>query len=121
MSVHQTAIIDPSAQIGQNVRIGPYAVIGPGAVIGDDCEIRSHAVIEYTELGASCVVYPGACLGLEPQHLRYNGEKTVLKVGARCTFREGVTAHRGTALDHSVTTIGDDCYFMALSHIAHDC
>lgn len=119
--IHSTAIIDAKAQIGKNVSIGPYAVIGPDVVIKDGCQIASHAVIEYTELGENCRVFPHAMLGFEPQHLKYKGEKTKLVIGPRCVFREGSIMHRGTALDKSVTTIGSDCYFMGLSHIAHDC
>lgn len=121
MNIHPTAVVHPTASIGKDVEIGPYAIIGPDAVIGDRCVIGSHSVIEFTELGADCTVFPHACLGMAPQHLLYKGEKTKLVVGARSVFRESVTAHRGTVLDKGVTTIGNDCYFMALSHVAHDC
>lgn len=121
VSIHSTAVVDPGAELGAGVVIEPYAIIGPHVKIGDNTLIRSHAVLEYAELGKDCVVYPHACLGLAPQHLKYKGERTKLVVGDRVTFRESVTVHRGTALDKSITTIGNDCYFMALSHIAHDC
>lgn len=121
MSIHPTAIIDPSSYIGQGVEVGPYVVIGPHTTLGDGCRIASHVTIEHAELGPECVVYPGATLGLSPQHLGYKGEKTKLIVGRRCTFREGVTAHRGTLFDKGVTRIGDDGFFMAYCHIAHDC
>src|SRR3989338_5177501 len=121
MSIHPTAIIDPSARIGAHVSIGPYTVIGPEVTLNEGCRILSHAVIEYTELGEGCIVYPHVTLGLGPQHLKYKGEKTKVVVGPRCQFREGVTVHRGTTLDQGVTTIGSDGFFMALSHIAHDC
>ncbi len=121
MSIHPSAVIDPSSRIGDNVTIGPFVVIGPQCVIGDNCRIISNAVVEYTELGVGCIIYPQASLGLPPQHLGYKDEKTKLVVGKNCTFREGVTVHRGTAQDKSVTRIGNNGYFMALSHIAHDC
>lgn len=121
MSIHSTAIIHPTAKIAKNVNIDAYAVIGPDVVIADGCHIRAHTVLEYAELGENCVVYPFVSIGLEPQHLKYKGEKTKVVVGARCQFRESVTIHRGTALDKNVTIIGNDCYFMALSHVAHDC
>lgn len=121
MSIHSTAIIHPGTKIGQDVQIDAYAVIGPDVVIGDRCRIWSHTTIEYTTLGNDCEVFPQASLGLAPQHLGYKGEKTKLLVGSHCVFREGVTVHRGTPIDKSITTIGDHGYFMALSHIAHDC
>lgn len=119
--IHTSVIIDKSAQIGKNVTIGPYSIIGPDTVIGDNCRIDAHSVIEYTELGSDCKVFYAAKLGLEPQHMKYKGEKTKLVVGPRTVFREGSIMHRGTVLDKGVTTIGSDCYFMGLSHIAHDC
>jgi UDP-N-acetylglucosamine acyltransferase len=119
--IHSTAIIDPSAKIGKNVSIGPYAVIGPDVILHDGCQISSHAVIEYTELGENSRVFPFASLGLEPQHLKYKGEKTKVVTGARCVFREGSQVHRGTMLDKGVTTIGNDFYLMGLAHVAHDC
>ncbi len=121
MSIHSTAIVDAKAKIGKNVSIGPYAVIGPEVEIGDDCKIWPHVTIEYTHLGKNCEVFPQTSLGLAPQHMKYKGEPTRLEVGDRVVFREGVTAHRGTPLDKNMTRIGNDCYFMALSHIAHDC
>ncbi len=121
MSIHASAIIDSKAKIGKDVSIGAFAVIGPDVEIGDGCRIWSHTTLEHVTLGQKCEVYPQVSLGLAPQHLKYAGEPTRLVVGDRTVFREGVTAHRGTALDKSLTKIGSDCYFMALSHIAHDC
>lgn len=121
MSIHPTAIVDSGTRIGKNVSIGPFAVIGADVEIGDGCQIWPHTTLEHTTLGKECQVFPQASLGLAPQHLKYKGEKTRLIVGDRTIFRESVTAHRGTALDQSKTIIGNDCYFMALAHIAHDC
>lgn len=121
MAIHPTAVVDPSARIGSDVEIGPFTVIGPSVTIGDGCRILGQSTIAHTDLGPKCVVYPQAALGLDPQHLQYKGEPTTLIVGEGTVFREGVTAHRGTALDKSVTRIGSGCLFMALSHIAHDC
>jgi len=121
MTIHKTAIIDPSAQIGNDVTIDAYAVIGPGVHLGDRCHIRSHAVLEYAELGKECVVFPFASIGLPPQHTGYKGEPTIVTIGERCIFREGVTVHRGTLFDKGATIIGNDGFFMSCSHVAHDC
>jgi len=121
MSIHKTAIIDPSAKLGKDVVIDAYAVVGPGVQLGDKCHIRSHAILEYAELGSECVVYPFASIGLPAQHTGYKGESTKVTIGQRCVFREGVTVHRGTLFDKGVTTIGNDGFFMAQSHVAHDC
>jgi len=120
--IHETAIIDPQAVLGRNLRIGAYAVIGAGVSLGDGCEVGPHAVIEGpTRLGCGNRLSAHAVLGLPPQDTRYAGEPTTLEIGARNTFREFVTIHRGTPKDRGVTRIGDDCLLMAYSHVGHDC
>lgn len=121
MSIHPSAIVDSKTKIGRDVKIGPYVVIGPDVELGDGTEILSHAVLEHATLGRNCKVYPQVSIGLPPQHLGYKNEPTRVVIGDNCTFRESVTVHRGTAFDHSVTRVGNNGYFMALSHIAHDC
>ena len=51
--IHPTAIIDPSAQIGENVKIGPWTHIGANVKIGDYCEIASHVVVRYKNLSTT--------------------------------------------------------------------
>jgi UDP-N-acetylglucosamine acyltransferase len=121
VTIHPTAIVDPKTKIGSNVQIDAYAVIGPDVEIGDNSRIYSHTYLEHTTLGEACQVFPHATLGMAPQHLMYKGEPTRLVVGKRVTFRESVTAHRGMPNAGGVTRIGDGCFIMALSHIAHDC
>jgi len=120
--IHPTAIIAPGAEIGEGTAIGPYVTIGPNVKLGRDCVIESGAVIEgWTEIGDGTRVFPYASIGLIPQDLKFKGEETRLKIGARNLFREFVTIHRGTAGGGGVTTIGDDNVFMAYAHVAHDC
>lgn len=121
MTIHPSSFIDPSAKIAEGAVIGPFAVIGPNVTIGKGSRIYPHAYLENCELGDNCRVYPQASLGLEPQHLNDAGEGTRVVVGSNNIFREGVTVHRGTRLDKGLTRIGNDNYFMALSHVAHDC
>jgi len=121
MMIHRTAIVSDKAQISKDVTIGPYTVIEAGVKIGAGTEISSNVYIcSGTGIGTNCKIHMGACLGNEPQDLAYKGEKSYLKIGNNNTFREHVTVHRGTAKDSS-TMIGDDNYFMCLSHVAHNC
>lgn len=121
MDIHPTAIISQDATLGAGVRVGPYAVIESDTHIGDGTEIRAHAVIKrFTTLGKENVIYEGAVIGGEPQDIGFTGCKSAVRTGARCVIREGVTIHRGTQPD-SETVIGDDGFFMAYSHIAHNC
>jgi UDP-N-acetylglucosamine acyltransferase len=121
MTKYTTAIVSDKAQIAEDVTIGPYTVIEAGVKIGAGTEISSNVhICAGTSIGTGCRIYMGVCLGNEPQDLAYKGEKSYLKIGNNNVFREYVTVHRGTAKDSS-TTIGDNNYFMCLSHIAHNC
>lgn len=118
--IHPTAIIADGAEIHETVHIGPYAVIGPNVKIGSGTRIGAHAVIDgHTTIGEDCRLFAGASVGLEPQDLSYKGEPTGVIMGNRVTLREYATIHRGTG--DRFTTVGDDCFFMNYSHIAHDC
>lgn len=120
--IHSTAIIHPSAQIGANVTIGAYCTIGEGVVLHDNVTLKNHVLIDcHTQIGENCEIYSFAALGGAPQSTGYKGEATRLLVGKNNVIREGVTFNRGTINDRGVTTIGDNCYFMANSHVAHDC
>lgn len=118
--IHPTAIVDPDAELGQDVVVGPWTIIGPRVTIGDGTRVGSHVLVEKdTTIGADCQVFQGAVLGTDAQDLKYRGEETVLKVGDRTVIREYATLHRGTA-DLRQTVVGDDCFLMAYAHVAHD-
>lgn len=120
--IHSTAIIDPTARIGQNVEIGPWTVIGPEVEIGEGTWIGPHVVISgLTKIGKYNKIFQFASLGEIPQDKKFQGEKTFLEIGDRNTIREFCTFNRGTAQDKGVTRIGNDNLFMAYVHIAHDC
>lgn len=116
------AVVSPDAEIGDGVEIGPFTVIGPGVRIGAGCWIGPHAVINGpATLGRENKVFQFASIGDAPQDRKYAGEPTRLEVGDRNVFREFCSINRGTAGGRGVTTIADDCLFMAYSHVAHDC
>lgn len=119
--VHPTAVISRGAQLGERVEIGPLCVVEGPVTLGDDCALRPGAVlIGPLTMGKGNTVYSGAVLGECPQHLKYNNEPTTLEIGDHNLFREHVTIHRGTT--HSMkTVIGSHNFFMANSHVAHDC
>ena len=121
-TIHPTAIIDAAAQLGSGVTIGAYSVVGPHVTLGDGVKLHSHVVIDgYTTIGAGCEVWPFAVLGATPQHTRYAGEPSELKVGANCVIREHVTMHPGTAIGAMQTIVGNNGLFFAGAHVAHDC
>jgi len=121
-SIDTTARVASGAAIGQDVTIGPYCVVGPDAVIGDGCRLVAHVYIAgHTTIGPRSVIYPFASLGTPPQSTRYHGGPTRLVIGADCDLRESVTMNIGTEEGGGVTTVGDRGFFMANSHVAHDC
>ncbi len=121
-SIDESARIAPGAVIGADVTIGPFCVIGPDVVIGDGCRlIASVHVTGHTTIGPRTVIYPFASLGTPPQSTRYRGGPTGLTIGADCDLRESVTMNRGTEDGGGITTVGDRGFFMANSHVGHDC
>ncbi len=122
VDVHASAVVAPGARLASGVTIGPYAVVGEGVDLGRGTTVGSHAQLEGpATFGEQNRIFAHAVLGLEPQDLKYRGEPTRLVVGARNTFREFTTVHRGTPSGRGETVVGDDNYFMAYSHVAHDC
>jgi UDP-N-acetylglucosamine acyltransferase len=120
--IHPTAIIDPKATLGANVRIGPYCVVGANVTLGNNVELKSHVVIEgYTTIGDNSRVFPFVSLGHAPQDLKYRGEPSKLIIGKNNTIREHVTMNPGTETGAMQTVIGDDGLFMVGVHVAHDC
>jgi UDP-N-acetylglucosamine acyltransferase len=120
--IHPTAIIDPKAEIGEGVEIGPYCVIEKGVSIDQGTKIGPHVIIrEGTRVGKRCHIFQFASIGEAPQSLGYKGEKTFLQIGDENIVREFVTLHRGTIKGGGKTTIGNKNFFMAYSHVAHDC
>lgn len=119
--IHPTAVVDPSAEIGNGVEIGPYCVIGPNVRLGDGTRIEQHVVIEAnTSIGKNCRIMTGAVLGGEPQDYKYHGEQTFLIIGDGNIIREYVTIHRASG-DGEATIIGDHNMLMAYCHIGHNC
>lgn len=120
-AIHPSAVIADGAQIGADCVIGPFCVIGEDVVLGDRVMLKSHVVVDGdTHIGDDTVVFPFAVIGEIPQDLKFDGEKTRLRIGARNRIREHVTMNTGTANGGGETRVGDDGLFMAGCHIAHD-
>jgi UDP-N-acetylglucosamine acyltransferase len=122
MSIHSTAIVDKSAELGNGVTIGPYCVVGPDVQIGANTALESHIhILKWTTIGERCHFHSQSVVGGDPQDLKYKGEMTRLTIGDDNTIREFVTLNRGSAGGGGNTTLGSNNLLMAYSHIAHDC
>lgn len=120
--IDSTARIEDGAIIGDDVSIGPYCIVGPNVTIGAGCELQAHvSVAGHTTIGAGCKVSPFASLGGAPQDLGYRGEPTTLEIGEGCVIRESVTMNVGTVKGGGKTRVGRNGFFMAYSHVGHDC
>jgi UDP-N-acetylglucosamine acyltransferase len=119
--IHPTAVVDPRAELAGGVEVGPYAVIGPQVRIGADCWIGAHAVLDgRVQMGCGNRIFPGACIGLEPQDLKYTGDPTGVVLGDGNTIRECVTINRATR-GEQLTQVGSNNLLMAYSHLGHNC
>jgi UDP-N-acetylglucosamine acyltransferase len=119
--IHPTAIVDPSAKIGEGTKVGPYSIIGPNVVLGRDNNVGPHVVIDgRTTIGDGNTVFQFASVGAIPQDLKYRGEPSELIIGNRNIIRESVTLQPGTTGGGMSTKIGDQNLFMANTHVGHD-
>ena len=119
--IHPNAVVDSRAELAAGVQVGPGAVIGPDVVIGENTWIGPNVVLEgRLRLGRDNKIFPGACLGQEPQDLKYRGADTQVTIGNGNTFRECVTINKATD-EGEQTRIGDHNLLMAYCHLGHNC
>ena len=120
--IHPTAIVDPKAELAENVAIGAYSIVGEHVQIDEGTVIEAHVVIKgRTQIGKNNHIYQFCSLGEIPQDKKYAGEPTQLVIGNDNTIREFCTFNLGTVQDRGVTRMGDDNWIMGYVHIAHDC
>ena len=122
VTVHPAAVVHPKAELEPGVWIGPGCVIGEHVRIGRGTRLEAQVVVEgWTTIGEENYFSPFSAIGGPPQDIGYKNEETRVVIGDRNQFREYITVHRATTKEERVTTIGDDGYFMAYAHVAHDC
>ena len=121
LKIHPTAIVEPGAEVCEEVEIGPYCVIGPRVKLGVGTRLMPHVVIDgWTAIGAHCTIFPFASVGQQTQDLKFKGGNSRVEIGDQTTIREYVTINAATN-EGDVTTVGSGCHIMAYAHIAHDC
>jgi UDP-N-acetylglucosamine acyltransferase len=120
-SIHSTAIVAKTAQLGNNVSIGAYTIIEDDVVIGDNVEIRSHCIIgAHAQIGNNNIIHASTIIGTEPQDAKFEGELAPVKIGDNNIIREFVTINNGTKAAGG-TIVGNNNMLLAYSHVAHDC
>lgn len=122
MTVHPSSVVEEGAVIGAGVEIGPFCHVGSRAVLDQGVRLRSHvSVTGITRVGAGCDLYPGVVLGGDGQIRGNDFTDGRLEIGAGCVLREMVSMNAGSRKGGGITKVGVQGYFMANSHVGHDC
>jgi UDP-N-acetylglucosamine acyltransferase len=122
MTVHPTSVVEDGAVLGAGVEIGPFCHVGPRAVLEEGVRLRSHVSVSgVTKVGARCDLYPGVAIGGDGQIRGNDFTDGRLEIGPDCVLREMVSMHVGSRKGGGLTQIGAKGYFMANSHVGHDC
>jgi UDP-N-acetylglucosamine acyltransferase len=120
--IHPQSVVSPKAKLGKGVQVGAFAVVGADVELGEGCVVHDHAVLQGpTKFGARNVFHSFCVIGGNPQDYTYAEEHVELVVGDGNIFREYVTISRGTRKGGGTTRIGNNNFFLAYSHVGHDC
>ena len=120
--IHAQAMVSPAAKLGAGVQVGAFAVVGAGVELGDRCVLHPHAVVQGpAKFGPGNTFHSFCVIGGDPQDYTFADEHVELEVGEGNIFREHVTVSRGTKKGGGTTLIGSKNFFLAYSHVGHDC
>lgn len=64
VEIHPTAVVDPTAELGENVSIGPNVCVGRGVKIGNNSKLMANTTVgKFTQIGEDCLFHPGVHIG----------------------------------------------------------
>ena len=136
-----TALIAPSARIGENTVVQPGTFVGNNVVIGNNCRIHSNvSIYDDCVIGDNVTIHAGTVLGADAFYYKKrpegfdklkSGGRVVIEnnvdLGALCTIDRGVTGDttikKGTKIDNQVhighdTVVGEKCLIASQTGIA---
>jgi UDP-N-acetylglucosamine acyltransferase len=120
--IHSTALVEDGAALGADVEIGPFCHVGAHVTLEDGVRLLSHVtIVGVTRIGARSIAHPHVALGGEGQIRGNDFADGRLEIGADCVLREMVSMNVGSRKGGGITTVGARGYFMANSHVGHDC
>jgi UDP-3-O-[3-hydroxymyristoyl] glucosamine N-acyltransferase len=80
LGVHPSAVVDPTARLGQSVRIGPHCILGPNVTLGDRCILHGQVTLMADcSIAADCILWPGVVI------------RERCSLGERCILHPNVT------------------------------
>ena len=130
-----TALIAPSARIGENTVVQPGTFVGNNVVIGNNCRIQSNvSIYDDCVIGDNVTIHAGTVLGADAFYYKKrpegfdklkSGGRVVIEdnvdLGALCTIDRGVTGDttikKGTKIGHD-TVVGEKCLIASQTGIA---
>jgi len=120
--IHPTATVSKEAELAEDVQIGPFCVLIGKVRLGRGVRLIGNNYINGpTTIGDGTILWPFACFGFEPQDFKFGpGAQTAgVVIGSNCMIREHATVHAATSADKP-TVVGDKCFLMVNTHVAHD-
>lgn len=124
--IHPTAVVDPSAQLGEGVVIGAGCVVGKEVAIGQGSRLYPNVVVyDEVQIGARTVIHAGTILGADGfgfamtegrwEKFPQVGNVVIgddVEIGANCTVDRAALGE---------TVIGDGTKIDNMVHIGHNC
>lgn len=123
--VHPTAIVDPSAELAEDVAVGPYSTIGANVRIGPGSVLHSHVTIYHdVTIGARAILHAGVVIGADgfgfaAANGRYEKFPQVGRVEIGDDFEAGANATIDRAA-LGVTRIGHGVKLDNMVHVGHN-
>ena len=115
------AIIENGALLDEDVSIGPYSVVEKSVKLGKGVKVSAFVHIKGdTCIGDNTFIGTGSVIGEGPQMLGVHKAEGKVRIGKNNIIREYVTINAPETKD-STTSLGDENFLMAFSHLAHDC
>jgi UDP-N-acetylglucosamine acyltransferase len=125
--VHSSAILEGNITIEEGVFVGPYCIIKGDVSLGKGTKLLGHVAIHGdVKIGEENTIYYFASIGTEPQDAKFKNEKSEVIIGNNNVIREYVTINGGSEKGNIIdsvknkTIVGNSCYLMIASHVAHD-
>lgn len=119
-NISNLAYVHPDAKLADNVIVEAFAYIDKNVEIGEGCHIHPHAsILSGARIGKNNEIFENAIISATPQDFRWKGQNSFVVIGDNNKIREQVIINRSID-ENGKTSIGNDSFIMAQTHIGHD-